>query len=186
MPQPTRPKCWLAPQALCTLLVPTSPTPSSVLPTVLLPGVLGAPGTRSCVPQSGRWACSLPPVPLLAHGVSQQFLGGCFSIFVPRRFFLFAIYSLNRVLGIYLFIFIFFKIRNHSQATIICLGASAWACLAHSQPLVPRELPAFHLRWVPEGPEDDPPPVPLTHIHKWPYSKMTAKTGRIMSCFCSQ
>lgn len=49
--------------------------------------------------------------------------------------------------------------------------------------MAPQELPASHLRWSLVGPEDDPPHIPLMQIHKWPYSKTTANTWRIMLCF---
>lgn len=48
--------------------------------------------------------------------------------------------------------------------------------------MAPQELPASHGPWW--GQRMDPPPhIPLMQIHKWPYSKMTANTWRIMLCF---
>lgn len=81
------------------------------------------------------------------------------------------------MLRIYLFIFIF------SKSEIICEPqSSAWVQVPRPASVAPRELPAVHLPWLLERPEDGPfpPPlrVPLMQTHKWPYSKMTANTWR--------
>lgn len=72
----------------------------------------GACGTGSWAPQQGARGLALP---LPFHRVSLGFLCGCVSVFIPAKCFLFAIYSLNRVLGIYLFIFIFSKSKSFAS-----------------------------------------------------------------------
>lgn len=129
------------------------------------------------MPQRGaRWACR-PPCPLPTGFLSGFSVGVLASLYLDIFFSLFAIYSLNRVLRIYLFIFIF------SKSEIICEPqSSAWVQVPRPASVAPRELPAVHLRWLLEWPEDGPfpPPlrVPLMQTHKWPYSKMTANTWR--------
>lgn len=68
------------------------------------------PNTPQVPAPLSAWALGLPP---LSRFLSTGFLRGSFvgvSALLYLEGFLFAIYSLNRVPGLYLFIFIFFKI----------------------------------------------------------------------------